>query len=245
MNKISIVLNIVAAILLTMILSSCSGDTSNSATGNTSINVSFQKTSGKVLAAATLQELNITRLTLDVIPLNTPAAGSQQVDLFAIHQQTNTYSHTINNLLDNETYLFRIIAYNAQDDMIYCGQTSLLLLPNTANVVNLTAYSFSGFLPLEGQYDWTSSDGASAVIALTMTGEGTGAGATFNLSAYLAPAQTGYSVIMSRTPAIAGVSRVYSGTLDAGSGNGSGTGLDPNGQPVTWTMAKPPAQAFP
>lgn len=236
---------IVAATLVTMVLSGCSGDTSGSGASGTSVNISFQKSNGKVLAAATMEELKIASMTLDAIPLSNQTALSANVpNLFQLHQQTHTFSHTLPNLTDNETYLFRLIAYDAQGAMNFCGQTTLQLQPG-ANVVNLTAYSFSGFTGIEGQmYNWISSpDGEASEIIFTNLG--TGSLPMINASAFLAPAQSGYSLVMTRTSAAAGISRIYSGSFDAGSGTGSGTGTNLAGQAVTWSISKPAAQPIP
>jgi hypothetical protein len=131
MKTIQLILVIIS--LATMaLLTGCSGGTGTPGNAKVGLKVVFANTS----STGTMQTLGITSMYLDVIPADTNSTAPATIDLFAYHQQTHTLSYPLTNLTDNETYLFRITAYNAQNTIIYSGQTGAVLL--TRGVRNLT-----------------------------------------------------------------------------------------------------------
>lgn len=234
----------VLATLLCSIALSGSGTGGAESRTNTAIKVSFQKSTEKRLAAATLQELGINRLTLDIIPVDSASVAPPQVDLVAAQQISGNYSHSITGLTDNETYSFRIMAYDSTDNFLFGGQTSVLVLPGN-NIVNITAYSFDGFDSVAGDWDFAFTDGAGTVTSLFLvdtTGNITGTALGSQVECWLAPDGTGSFILSGRLmlAAAAGAGDI-SGSLGQASGTGTAT-RPPSGTPATWIATKVPLQ---
>jgi hypothetical protein len=108
-----------------------------------------------------MEGLGIARLILDVIPADAASFQPDQTDLLSHLQQNQSYSYVINNLTDNETYLFRVSAYDVSNRYIFGGQT-VAVIGTTASTTNILVEPVpaDGFTAAAGTWNWALSDGS-------------------------------------------------------------------------------------
>ncbi|GEM_PF-3372009 len=223
------------------LLTGCSGNSGSGTPGDAKagLKIVFSNTS-----TGTMQKLGITSMTLDVIPASTSSSAPASVNLFAYHQQNHTFSYPLTNLTDNEYYVFRIKAYNSLGTMVYSGQTGQKLLPGD-NSITLTAYDFTnvagsagkGFAGAVGYYDGTAFDGSTFTLSVNSLGVGTGTSSGGSITAYMTPSATGNFDVIVFTRGTAGTT-CSSGTVNASTGSGSGSGVNSVGSPIGWTISR-------
>jgi hypothetical protein len=146
MKTIKLIIAIISLATVT-ILAGCSGG-SGSGTGTpgnskVGLKVVFLNNSSVTPATGTMQDLGIGKLMLSVIPVNSTSYAPPQVDLSNI----TTGSYKVDNLTDNETYIFRILAYDAANSLIWAGESPAAVLPAgisvTVNSLKVTSSSMA------------------------------------------------------------------------------------------------------
>jgi hypothetical protein len=107
-----------------------------------------------------MQPNGIARLTLDVIPATSTSYAPPEIDL----SSSTSQSYTINNLTDNESYVFRILAYNSSNALIWAGETIAVVPPTgtTVTVQSLKVTASSSTYLANAQNLLTSKDPSSA-----------------------------------------------------------------------------------
>lgn len=189
---------------------------------------------------------DIHSLQLQIIPANSASTTPAPIDLTSYLTGSSTQPVSITNLTDNETYLFRILAYNSAGTIIYSGQTPKALAPGS-NSVNLTCYSMNGFDAAAGNYYGSSSSDPSAIDTFTINASGIGSCtncSSWTMHLYLAASATSgvYTVNFFTRLSGGSLESIGTGTLNASSGSASGSLT--NG---TWSLTKgtPPTPPTP
>lgn len=221
-------------ILAFFVLASCGGGSGKPASGNVSVKAVFMKTGAKSTdLPVILHVIGIARLTLDALPVHPENVRATQVDLLAAFQQSGATSHTISNLTDNETYLFRIMAYDQNGTCIYAGQNYATLQPDGANIIAINV------LPLNGSYEFTGVTGTwsgirtdatagSTPVSFTVDSQGSVSGSDGTggaISGWILPALSGGfdSFLMISE---ANSSRYAVGNIPATAGSATGTAME-------------------
>lgn len=166
MNSILRLLTIIIGLpLLAGIYGCSSGSTATSGTAGAakaSVAITFVNAHKAAVKASTLQELGIAQLILDMIPANASSFKPASLDLVTVYNSGTT--STIDNLTDNETYLFRVMALDSANNFLYGGQTTVVIQGSTP--VSLSCYQFSGFSAVTGT--WNGMADTSATVSGTV-----------------------------------------------------------------------------
>ncbi|MEI6209708.1 MAG: putative Ig domain-containing protein [Desulfuromonadales bacterium] len=228
------------ALLLICTLCACSGGGGGGSSGTpgrekSTLKVVFAGASAAGSASATIQSLGITKLTMDVIPANPASYQPPQIDLLAYLLNNQSYSYVVDNLTDNETYMFRISAYDATNRYVHGGQT-ITTLGSTAGTTTILVVPSpaDGFSTFSGVWNWALSDGTYGSFG-SVQPDGTLPVATVGdttQSGYVTPSSSGFEFVAivkgSR-------SRIVSGTIDPAGGTGS---ISPLASGVTASVTK-------
>jgi hypothetical protein len=245
MKTIKIIIAIIALATVAL-LTGCSGSSGTPGNSKVGLKVVFANTTSNTLGN-TVQSLGIHSLMLDIIPAN-PAINLNQAPYQSSYDlMSGTGLDKTITLPDpvapatSEPYLFRITAWGATDQIIYCGQTRANIQTGI-NTINLMTYAFNGFDAVAGQqYTVSASDATTALLTLDKNGKGTGTSSAGTLvSAYLAPTPQGLFdvTVIARNSAPNSLAAYGSGSFNGASGTGSGGVIDSAGISRTWTIGR-------
>lgn len=191
-------------------------------------------------STTTMQDLGIHRVTMTVTPNNSASFTPSPIDLTSYI--TGASSVSVPNLTDNESYTFRVDAYDAADKLIYQGSVTAVMLPAPAtNPVSIVCSPYktaaADFTAAVGKYDGTlyNADGSindTFTLTIDTNGKVTGSNTLGNESlsgALTVSSSTVYSFNGTATDTTSGNQVTMTGTLDTASGHFTGTAASPVG----------------
>jgi hypothetical protein len=246
MKTIKLIIAIISLVTLAL-LTGCSGGSKTPGNTKVGLKVVFANaSSANSTAYNTIQSLGIHSLILEIIPANPSINLNQAPYQSSYDLMTATGLQQSINLPDPvspallEPYLFRIMAWDASNKLVYCGQKRVDITAGN-NIIDLMTFAFNGFDAVVGAYTVSASDGTTMPLTIDLNGKGTGTSSGGSLvTAYLAPTPAGVFdvTIVAKNQSTNTLGAYGSGTLDVNAGSGSGSVKDSTGLTPTWTITK-------
>ncbi len=155
---------IITSIVATLICSCSFSGSGAPGSGSVELKAVFHKKSvGKSAALdVNISSIGIVSLTLDAIPVHSDSFHPPQINLLDAFKLTGTTSCTLSGMTDDETYLFRIIAYDQNGTAIYGGQNYATLRPKATNTIAINCLPLSGITSLSAVFgSWSGVRGTT------------------------------------------------------------------------------------
>ena len=129
-----------------LMLAACStGGSGTPGNGNVSMKITFSDTQGKIvgkIGEKTVSRLPLSSLKLTVTPSTPSNYTPAQMELISAYN-SGTQTIDIPSLTDNETYSFKVMAYDNSGNLVYLGETSAVVLP-AGSVVAVNCLTYTG-----------------------------------------------------------------------------------------------------
>ena len=147
--------------LATVVLLAGCGSGSSGTPGNakSSLKVVFSESTNSILPP------DVTKVMLNVKPVNKASYTPAPLDI------TNMTTVLINSLTDNETYTFRIDAYNSSNTVTWQGSTTAVMLPApAANLISIVCNPIASVAYKSRITDWNTGLVGNPGVTVTTIG---------------------------------------------------------------------------